>query len=182
MPDERAAAPKQLGGVRQASAPKKEQANPAGEHRDGEDSVPGPLGRSKADGQRVVIVIDELDRAGQALAHLRQHRTGLGRNAGAELGDESGQLPGGGGCGGLPPLHWYVIWHTWRASALSALVNGRGAAAALSARPTNCKHRSTLPRGKTKKTDAVSGASARTLMGMQGGRKIASPAPTTTVS
>lgn len=47
---------------------------------------------AKSDGQRVVVVVDQLDCAGQPRPHLGEGHLGQGCDFGRVLGDETGEL------------------------------------------------------------------------------------------
>jgi hypothetical protein len=81
------------GRVAEAGAVDEEkEADPAGEERNGEDGFGGALGGAESDGEGVVVVVDELDGAGEAGAYFAEGGTGLGRNLGGELIQEFIQL------------------------------------------------------------------------------------------
>ena len=94
------------GGIAEARAIDEEkEADPAREEGDGEDGLGGALGGTESDGEGVVVVVDELDGAGEAGAHFAEGGAGLGSDVGGELVQESIQLDlgvgpsGGGWCG-----------------------------------------------------------------------------------
>jgi hypothetical protein len=92
-----AAAGEEAFGVAKAGAVlQEEEADPAGIEGDGEDGVGGAVGGGEADGEGVVVVVDELDGAGEAGAHFAEGGAGLGGDFGREFVEEGVQLGGGG--------------------------------------------------------------------------------------
>ena len=53
-----------------------EEANPFGKDSDGEDGFRGALGGAEADGEGVVVVVDEFERGGIARLNRRKNRLG----------------------------------------------------------------------------------------------------------
>ena len=87
-----AGAEQDLLGIRQRSPVEEGQANPIGGSSDREDGVGGTFGRGVADDKEVVVVIYELDRGRQELAHLGPAGAYETCDFGVELGDECGEL------------------------------------------------------------------------------------------
>lgn len=86
MADLVAAAGEEAFGVAEASAAlQEEEADPAGKKRDGEDGVGDAVGGGEADGEGVVVVVDELAGAGEAGAHFAEGGAGLGGDFGWEF-------------------------------------------------------------------------------------------------
>jgi len=77
------------------AALEEEEADPAGEERDGEDGIGGALGGAETDGEGVVVVVDEFVCSRKTGAHFAQRCAGLGCDFGGELVEESIQLGGG---------------------------------------------------------------------------------------
>jgi hypothetical protein len=67
----------QLARIRQPDRLKEEEADPAWVQGDGEDDLRHSLGRTKADGQGIVVNVDNFDRSRQPSAHLSQDRVCL---------------------------------------------------------------------------------------------------------
>jgi len=92
-----AAAGEESFGVAEAGAAlQEEETDPAGKEGDGEDGVGGAVGGGEADGEGVVVVVDELDGAGEAGAHFAEGGAGLGGDFGREFVEEDVELGGGG--------------------------------------------------------------------------------------
>src|SRR6516162_7619985 len=70
--------PQQIFRVPQSDPVSEEQADPTRKNRDRENKVRGSFRGTKADRQRVVVVVDELNRTGQVLAHFSQNSVYLG--------------------------------------------------------------------------------------------------------
>ena len=88
-----AAAGEEAVGVAKAdSVLQKEEADPARIERDGEDAVAGALGGREADGESVVVVVDELTGTGKTSAHAAQSGARLGGDVGGELVEEAIEL------------------------------------------------------------------------------------------
>src|SRR5262249_20285283 len=62
---------------------------------DVDEAVAQPFARREADGQRVVSVVDELDRPGRELSHALQAGAGERRGRGIELREKGSELCGG---------------------------------------------------------------------------------------
>jgi hypothetical protein len=69
-----------------------EEADPFGKDGDGEDGFRGALGGSEADGQGVVVVVDELEGGGIAGAHRFEDGLGERGYLGREFVDEGCEL------------------------------------------------------------------------------------------
>jgi hypothetical protein len=69
-----------------------EEADPAGKDGDGKDGLRGALGGAEADGEGVVVVVDELERGGVALAHFCENVFGERGYLRRELLDEGREL------------------------------------------------------------------------------------------
>ena len=88
-------------GIAEAGAVlQEEEADPAREDSDREEGVGGAVGGGEADGQRVVIVVDEFLGAGEAGAHAAQGDAGFGGDLGSEFVEEGVELAGRGEAGG----------------------------------------------------------------------------------
>ena len=85
--------------VEAGAVDEEEEADPARKKRDGEDGVGGAVGGAEANSEGVVVVVDELEGAGETGAHPAQSDAGLGGDVGSELVKEGVEL-GGGGWGG----------------------------------------------------------------------------------
>lgn len=81
-----AAAGEETFGIAEAGAvEEEEEADPLRIESDGEDGFGGALGGSEADGEGVVVVVDELAGAGEAGAHFAEGGAGLGGDFGWEF-------------------------------------------------------------------------------------------------
>src|SRR5262245_31877007 len=78
--------------VLQLRALEEEEIHPAGIDGDREDRVRGALGRSKADDERVVVVVNELDGSRKSRAHLQKDRPRERRDLGREPCEEDVEL------------------------------------------------------------------------------------------
>lgn len=97
------------GRIAKASAVDQEkEADPAREERNGEDRFGGAIGGAEADGEGVVVVVNEFDGSGETGAHFTERGAGLGSDVGGELVEEGVELgsgrfcPGEFLCGGFP--------------------------------------------------------------------------------
>ena len=98
--DEVAAAAQEPVGIAEAQTVlQKEEADPARIEGDGEEGVRSALGRAEADGESVVVVVDEFLRTGQTGAEFAQSGAGLGGDVGRVLVEESIELGDGGDAG-----------------------------------------------------------------------------------
>jgi hypothetical protein len=69
-----------------------EEADPTGKDGDGEDGLGGALGGAEADGEGVVVVVDELEGGGVAFAHFCENVFGERGYFGREFQDEGCEL------------------------------------------------------------------------------------------
>lgn len=85
-------------GVAEAGAVlQKEEADPARKERDGEDCLGGTVGGAEANGECVVVVVDDFLGTRQAGAHFTEGDSSLGGDFGCVLVEEGIELGGGGG-------------------------------------------------------------------------------------
>lgn len=79
-------------GVRELGSLQEAQRHPAGKEHDRKDRQRGPLVRPETDHQPVVVVIDQLDRAGEALSQFNEHSSSECCDGGIVLGEERVEL------------------------------------------------------------------------------------------
>src|ERR1700728_2654653 len=92
VPGNSSASLQQLVGIRQSLRLQEEQTYPSWKERDGKDRLRRTLGRTKTDGQRVVIVIHELVRHRIKLSHLLANPLRLRSDFRRVLREERGEL------------------------------------------------------------------------------------------
>lgn len=92
VPNLVAAAFEDAGRIGETRSLKEEEADPPGIKRDREDAIGGAFSRAEADGESVVVVVDELEGGGVAAAHFVEGRLSEFSNFGGIAGNEAGEL------------------------------------------------------------------------------------------